>query len=64
MYKLEGSFEVSQVEVVYEATSDPAHLWHQHLGHMSEKGMMVLMDRESLPIIKFLTFNFYRNCVW
>ena len=64
LYKLEGSSEVSQVAVVSEAASDPACLWHQRLGHMSEKGLKVLMDRKLLPSIKFLNFNFCKHCVF
>ena len=37
LYKLEGSYDVIQVVVVSEAASDPVFLWHQCLGHMSEK---------------------------
>ena len=64
LYKLEGSSEVSQVAVVSKAASDPAHLWNQQLGHMSKEGLKVLMDRNLLPSIKFLNFNFYKHCVF
>ena len=55
---------MSQVVVVFEAASDPAHLWHQFLGHMSEKGLKVLMDRKLLPSMKFLNFNFCKHYVF
>ena len=64
LYKLEESYEVSHVEVVSEAASDPSCLWHQCLGHMSEKGLKVLMDRKLLPSIKFQNFYFCKHCVF
>ena len=37
LYMLEGSYEISQKLVPYEATSDPTRLWHQRLGHERER---------------------------
>jgi hypothetical protein len=39
-------------------------LWHQCLGHMSEKGLKVLVDRKSLPSLKFLNLNFCKYFVF
>ena len=64
LYKLEGSYDVIQVVVVSEAASDPVFLWHQCLGHMSEKGLKLLMDHKLLPIMNFLTFDFFKHCVF
>ena len=37
LYKLEGSVEISEVVVVSEEENVSTYLWHQGLGHMSEK---------------------------
>ena len=50
--------------VAYEYASDFVCLWHQRLGHMSEKGLKVLVERKSLPSLKFLNLNFYKYCVF
>jgi hypothetical protein len=50
--------------VASEGESDFVRLWHQHLGHMSEKGLKVLVDCKSLPSLKFLNFNFCKYCVF
>ena len=50
--------------VAYEDESDSFSLWNQCLGHMSEKGLEVLVDRKSLPSLKFLNLNFYKYCVF
>lgn len=38
LYKLEGSIQVNEATVVFEEETKSTHLWHQQLGHMSEKG--------------------------
>jgi len=43
-YQLEGRTEISQEVVAFDGGSDSTHLRHQHLGHMSEKGIKVLVD--------------------
>jgi transposase InsO family protein len=50
--------------VASEDASDSVRLWHQRLGHMSEKGLKVLVDRKSLPSLKFLNLNFCKYCVF
>jgi hypothetical protein len=37
LYQLEGRTESDQATTVSENASDSTRLWHQHLGHMSEK---------------------------
>jgi hypothetical protein len=64
LYQLEGRIEVNQEVVAYEDASDSVRLWHQHLGHMSEKGLKVLVDRKSLPSLKFLNLNLCKYCVF
>ena len=55
---------MSQVVVVSEAASDPTRLWHQFLGHMSEKELKLLMDHKLLPSMKFLNFNFCKHSMF
>jgi hypothetical protein len=50
--------------VASEGESDSLCLCHQCLGHMSEKGLKVLVDRKSLPSLKFLNLNFCKYCVF
>jgi hypothetical protein len=50
--------------IAYEDESESIFLWHQCLGHMSEKGLKVLVDHKSLPSLKFLNLNFYKYCVF
>jgi hypothetical protein len=64
LYWLEGRIEVNQAVVASEDESDSVLLWHQHLGHMSEKGLKVLVDLKSLPSLKFLNLNFCKYCVF
>jgi hypothetical protein len=44
--------------------NDYVCLWHHNLDHMSEKGLKVLVDRKSLPSLKFLNLNFCKYCVF
>ena len=36
----------------HEPTIDDTFLWHLHLGHMSERGMLKLHARELLPRVR------------
>jgi hypothetical protein len=38
-------------------------MWHQKLGHMSEKGLKVLSDQKLLPGLTKVTLPFYEHCV-
>ena len=65
LYRLKGSTEKkNQVVVVSEGVSDSTHLWHYHLGHMSEKSLKVLEDHKLLPSLKFLNLNHFKHCVF
>ena len=39
-------------------------LWHNRLGHMSEKGMKVLHSKKVLPGLKCVNMDFYESCVY
>jgi hypothetical protein len=64
LYQPEGRTEVNQTVVASKDASDCVSLWHQRLGNMSKKGLKVLVDRKSLPSLKFLNLNFCKYCVF
>ena len=47
---------------VAEASTDTS-LWHHRLGHMSEKGMKMLLSRGKLPKLKSIDFNMGESCI-
>eukprot|EP00253_Pinus_taeda_P013841 PITA_13841 len=52
LFQLEGSTGSDFVSMVSEHDSSSIHLWHQRLGHMSERGLKFLADRKLLPNLK------------
>ena len=57
-YRFEESIDVSHVTMVSKESNEFTRLWHQRLGHMSEKGLKVLVNRKLLPDLKSLNLNF------
>ncbi|GKA76891.1 retrovirus-related pol polyprotein from transposon TNT 1-94 [Tanacetum coccineum] len=49
--------------VVMKATKDLTKLWHMRLGHMSEKGMVILSKRGLLDKQKVASLEFCEHCV-
>ncbi|KAK8991373.1 hypothetical protein V6N11_062388 [Hibiscus sabdariffa] len=49
LYMLKGETLQEAEAYVASCSSDPAMLWHQKLGHMSEQGMKVLVEQKLLP---------------
>uniref|UniRef100_A0A2N9FSS1 Retrovirus-related Pol polyprotein from transposon TNT 1-94 n=1 Tax=Fagus sylvatica TaxID=28930 RepID=A0A2N9FSS1_FAGSY len=47
---------------VAEAGTD-TNLWHRRLGHMSEKGMKVLLSKGKLPKLKSVEFDMCESCI-
>ena len=39
-------------------------LWHHSLGHMSEKGMKILHERNLFPYLKQIDLDFCEHCVY
>jgi hypothetical protein len=64
LYRLKGSTQVSKAVVASEKEEVGTRLWHQRLGHMSEKGLQILMKRRSLPDLKSLKLDFCKHCVY
>ncbi|GKC74685.1 retrovirus-related pol polyprotein from transposon TNT 1-94 [Tanacetum coccineum] len=40
-----------------------AALWHQRIGHMSEKGMKILASKGRIPNLQKVVIGFYEPCV-
>ena len=47
---------------VAEASTDTS-LWHRRLGHVSEKGMKILLSRGKLLELKSIDFDMCENCI-
>ena len=54
---------VEQGEQITAVDFDIA-LWHNRLGHMSEKGMKVLHSKKFLSGLKCVNMDFYESCVY
>ena len=39
------------------------NLWHHRLGHMSEKGMKMLLSKGKLPELKSVDFDMCESCI-
>jgi hypothetical protein len=46
---MEGSNETIEAVVVFEESGEYTRLCHQRLGHMSKKGLKVLVNHKLLP---------------
>ncbi|RVX01092.1 Retrovirus-related Pol polyprotein from transposon TNT 1-94 [Vitis vinifera] len=47
---------------VVDASTDTS-LWHRRLGHMSEKGMKMLLSKGKLPELKSIDFDMSESCI-
>ena len=47
---------------IAEASTDTS-LWHCRLGHMSEKGMKMLLSKGKLPELKSVDFDICESCI-
>ena len=45
-----------------DASTDTS-LWHRRLGHMSEKGMKMLLSKGKLPELKSIDFDMCHSCI-
>ena len=48
--------------VIAEVSTD-ASLWHCRLGHISEKGMKMLLSKGKLPELKSINFDMCESCI-
>ena len=44
-------------------TNTDTSLWYHRLGHMSEKGMKILLSRGKLPELKSIDFDMCESCI-
>ena len=47
---------------VVDASTDTS-LWYRRLGHMSEKGMKMLLSKGKLPELKSIDFDMCESCI-
>ena len=47
---------------VADASTDTS-LWHHRLGHMSEKGIKMLLSKGKLPELKSIDFDMCESCI-
>ena len=45
------------------AGNDDVSLWHNRLGHMSQKGMKELLSKGKLPELKNIHFDMCESCI-
>ena len=64
LFQLEGRTESDHVSTVSENDSNSIRLWHQRLGHMSERGLKIFYDRKLLPNLKFDKLDFCKHCLF
>ena len=64
LYKLIGKTQTNDTTLISEGVSGSTQLWHQRLGHMSEKGLQILMNRKLLPNLKTLNLMFCKHCIF
>ena len=43
--------------------STDKNLWHRRFGHMSKKGMKMLLSKEKLPKFKSIDFDMCESCI-
>ena len=65
LYQLKG--EIVEEAEAFVASHSPSHrvavTWHQKLGHMSEQGMKILVERKLIPGLTKVSLPFCEHCV-
>jgi hypothetical protein len=64
LFLLEGRTESDHATNVSYNDSDSVRLWHQRLGHMSERGLKVLSDRKLLPSLNSLKLDLCKHYIY
>ena len=64
LFQLEGRTGLVHVSTVSEHDSSSIRLWHQRLGHMSERGLKILADRKLLPNLRSGKLDFCKHCLF
>ena len=47
-----------------EKEGNSTNLWHKWLGHMSERGLKILVGKNLLPGLKSHELNFCEHCIY
>ena len=47
-----------------EKEGNSTNLWHKRLGHMSERGLKILVGKNLLPGLKSHELNFCEHCIY
>ncbi|KAE8694615.1 putative pentatricopeptide repeat-containing protein [Hibiscus syriacus] len=63
LYMLKGETLLEAEASIASCSSDSEMLWHQKLGHMSEQGMKVLVDKKLLPGLTKVSFPLCKHCI-
>ncbi|KAE8733040.1 Detected protein of unknown function [Hibiscus syriacus] len=63
LYMLKGETLVEAEASVASCSSDSAMLWHHKLGHMSEQGMKVLVEKKLLPGLTKVSLPLCEHCI-
>lgn len=64
LYKLLGNTVTGGAVVITKEAIDSTLLWHMRLGHMSEQGLKVLIDRKSIKDLKSCSLNLCEHCIY
>ena len=66
LYRLIGNIVVGRVAVttLVESSIDDTKLWHMRLGHIGERGMLELHERNLLKGVKTCKLDFCKYCVY
>ena len=49
--------------MIVAATNENPNLWHQRLGHMSEKGMKIMHSNGKLPSLQSVEIDMCEDCI-
>lgn len=63
LYRLTTMIERSDTTAVAKEGIS-VDLWHRHLGHMSEKGLKILMGKDLLPGLKSYNLDLCEHCIY
>ena len=64
LYMLLGdTLKMADALVVARSQEETTMIWHRGLGHMSERGLKVLAERNLIPGLKLVNLPFRKHCV-
>ena len=63
LYKLVGETQVGEATVAILKMVSPT-VWHRRLGHMSERGLQLLSNKDLLPGFKSVPLEFCEDCIY